>query len=170
MRSKKRKIKKRAKVETYTYEVDSTINQALNLIASRRIGGAINVKGLGFQLAYACCRTLQEFSSQNKNKKVRLEGIEDIDILKINNNEFIQLKSSINPIDAGMFWEMGVLKNYFEVYKVNQNANFRFVHNSSIANGKLSDLSNSNYTDDVVNHWRGKIENEGNNLYNAPQI
>lgn len=153
-----------ATAKPHTYAADSTINQALNLIASRRVGGALNLKGMGFQLVYACCKILQEVNSQNQNKEVRLEGIEDIDILEINHNEFIQIKSSRNPIDAGKFWEMGVLRNYFEVYKKNQNAQFRFVYNSSIASGKLKDLSKYNYSEELINHWRGKIEKDGNNL------
>jgi len=160
---RKKKIRK-AKSKSYTYGVNLTINQALNRIADQRTGGSLNVKGIGFQLIYACGKILQELNPQNTGKEIQLEGMEDLDILRIDHNEFIQVKSSSNQIDAGVFWKMGVLQNYFEVYQQNREANFRFVCNASISKGKLSDLSNSNYTDDVVNHWKGKIEKEGNDL------
>lgn len=75
-----------------------------------------------FQFIYACYRILQKFSSKDTHHSIRLEGIEDIDI--IHKNEFIQVKSSINPIDANLFCKMNVLKNYLEVYKNNSPLNF----------------------------------------------
>lgn len=158
---KKRNKKNKKKTTTSTseqnagknYSRDPAIQSALNAISERRTGGSANVKGLNFQLLYSCFRILSEFKNTSSSTGIRLEGIEDVDILDVGGNKFIQLKTSVNTINAGSFWEMGVLQNFFEVYREDDSISLLLVHDSSFAHGKLSNLP------DEFNHWKGKFEN-----------
>jgi len=126
---KKQRIKRQQSDANVTYSIDEDLNIALNNLAKKRVGGAINFRGIGFQLLYSCYTLLNELDSSNFSKSIRLEGIEDVDIITVDNNQYIQLKSSINTIDAGSFWKMGVLQNFLEAFKVNPNCNLKLVYN-----------------------------------------
>jgi len=104
-------------------------------IISNRVGGSIAIRGFNFQYLYSCYILLTELSENSISNKVRLEGIDDIDIL--HKNEYIQVKTSNNPIDSSKFWKMNILLNNLEVYAQNSNAKFKFVHNSFIAKGQV---------------------------------
>jgi len=134
--------------------------QSFASIEKNRDGGSIAIRGFNFQFLYACYQMLQELSDKNDNT-IRLEGIEDIDIL--HKNEFIQVKSSINPISASIFWNMNVLKNYLEVYKHNTDFNFRFVHNTTISNGNLKGFEKRNLNKQTLQYWIEKIKTLDNN-------
>ncbi|MDH4474110.1 MAG: hypothetical protein QE487_15995 [Fluviicola sp.] len=114
-------------------------NEDLNSLQSKRTGGAINLRGIGFQLLYACHRSLLELTEASETK-IQLEGLEDVDVVNVLGNEFVQLKTSVNPIDASGFWNMGVLKNFMDVFKLDPNAKFLLVHNAQISKGHLDDL------------------------------
>jgi hypothetical protein len=128
--------------------------QDLQKIQKKRLGGSIAIRGFHFQFLYSCYSILQELLD-NKNNSIRLEGIEDIDI--IHKNEFIQVKSSINPISSNIFWEMGVLKNYLEVYKFDYSMNFKLVHNTTIANGHLKSFEKNKFDKKSLEYWTNKI-------------
>jgi len=125
----------------------------LSEIKEIRNGGSIAIRGFNFQFLYACHQIL---SSEDYGYSIGMEGIEDIDI--IHKNEYIQVKSSINSIDSSKFWDMGVLKNYLEVYIKDSNANFSFVHNSTIKKGHLKSLEQKNYSKESLEYWQEKIE------------
>jgi len=155
-RNKPRKQKKQS--DSIVYDTNSDVNFALNAIAEKRVGGAINIQGIGFQLLYACFKILRELDETSSERYIRLEGIEDIDDIRIDDNEYIQLKSSINDVDAGTFWNMGVLQNFFEVFVVNQNSKLRLVHNFNISKGKLKQLSENNLPNETVAFWEDKFK------------
>lgn len=123
----------------------------LDVLAERRTGGAESIKGFVFQCQYATWKTLTYFTppDRSEGKCIRLEGIEDIDIGKIlttdnHFTEFIQVKSSVNPMDAGTFWgKHRILQNFAEAYIANPNpqTRFRLVHDMPFAEGFLSRLA-----------------------------
>jgi hypothetical protein len=133
-----------------------TINKDLSKILEKRTGGAIAIKGFNFQFLYACFIILDELSKENIKNSIRLEGIEDIDIC--HKNEFIQLKSSKNAIDASKFWKMDVLKNYLEVYQIKPSCHFRFVHDTTIAKGNLKALETQQLKRETLEYWNAKIQ------------
>lgn len=133
------------------------IKKSLNTLAKDRTGGKINIKGLNFQFLYACYIILDELSIENKEYEIHLEGVEDLDIK--HKNEFVQLKSSINPIDAHFFSNKNVLKNFLEVYLIDKDSKFKFVHNTNISNGNLKAIERGNLTTKVLNYWEDKIKN-----------
>ena len=112
--------------ESNRVKQNKSSKENLQIIKEKRDGGSIAIRGFNFQFLYASYQILKELS-EGDNHSISLEGIEDIDILHC--NEFIQVKSSKNPIDASIFWNMNVLKNYLEVYKADKNLNFRFLLN-----------------------------------------
>ncbi|MGV3609430.1 MAG: hypothetical protein ACO1N0_00665 [Fluviicola sp.] len=132
----------------------NTTNNNLKVIADKRTGGAINLRGIGFQLLYACYRSLLELSETSKTK-IQLEGIEDVDILGVFENEFIQLKTSINSIGASGLWNQRVLQNFMEVFKSNPDSKFSLVYNAQISKGKLDDLINRKQ--EAVDFWKQKF-------------
>lgn len=128
----------------------------LQVINDKRDGGSIAIRGFNFQFLYACYQILQELSDEDNSYSIQLEGIEDIDI--IHKNEFIQVKSSINPIDSSVFWNMNVLKNYLEVYKNDSDLNFRFVHNTIISEGNTKGFEKKKFDAKALKYWIDKIE------------
>lgn len=133
------------------------IKNSLTTLAKNRTGGEINIRGLNFQFLYACYIVLDELSIENKEYEIHLEGVEDLDIK--HKNEFVQLKSSINPIDAHFFSNKNVLKNFLEVYLIDKDSKFKFVHNTNISNGNLKAVERGSLTTTVLNYWEDKIKN-----------
>ncbi len=134
---------------------NKSLKENLQTIKEQRDGGSIAIRGFNFQFLYASYQILKELS-EGDNHSISLEGIEDIDILHC--NEFIQVKSSKNPIDASIFWNMNVLKNYLEVYKSDKNLNFRFVHNTIISNGNIKGFEKKKFDDKALKYWIDKVK------------
>jgi hypothetical protein len=114
-------------------------------LARDRSGGQYSIQGFIFQFKYSVWKLLDIFNQQNyisKSIAIQLEGIEDIDLIKINNKkpnfEHIQVKHSKNKMDASSFWESGVLQNFAEIYLKNPDSYFRIVHNMEFSQGHLS--------------------------------
>lgn len=74
------------------------VTEKLDTILQKRNGGAINFRGIHFQILYACYLILQELKKDSEAKFIQLEGIEDIDLHTSQtitiDSEYIQLKSS----------------------------------------------------------------------------
>ncbi len=136
----------------------NTSNNNLKTIAKNRTGGAINIRGVGFQLLYACYRSLIELTESSQTK-IQLEGFEDVDVLNVLESEYVQLKTSINPIDASAFWKMGVLKNFMEVFRLNPNSRFLLVHNTQVSKGYFDDLVKGK--SEVNDFWKQKFLDAG---------
>ncbi len=162
-RKKQREKKQKPAINIY-YSIDEDLNIALNDLAIKRKGGAINFRGMGFQLLYSCFTLLSELDNSNHEKLIRLEGVEDLDIIEVENNQYIQLKSSINIIDAGSFWTMGVLQNFLEAYRLNPNCRLRLVYNFKISKGNLNDLASKKITNKTIAFWKQKFEGSPLNI------
>lgn len=134
----------------------------LDSILLKRNGGTINFRGIHFQVLYACHLILQELKKDSEAKSIQLEGIEDIDLHTFQsitiNSEYIQLKSSVNKMDAGTFWGLGVLQNFLEVYEKNPDSRFKLVYNMKIADGNLSALISKKQGQPVSKFWLDKLE------------
>ena len=129
---------------------------SLNVIASKRTGGAQNIRGMEFQLFYSCFLILKHLTDETE--EIRLEGIEDIDyLLKTDGIGYIQLKTSVNVINSSSLWEMNVLQNFLEVYKIDPTSKFKFIHNTSFANGKLKALIDKDFSADKIEFWKQKF-------------
>lgn len=139
-------------------ETESKLS-SLDLLLAKRSGGAQNFSGIAYQITYSCLLALTELS---EGKKIRFEGIEDIDFFpQINHPEYIQLKSSKNAFDSHKFWELGVLQNFFEVYKLQPNSKFKLVHNTKISKGFLSEISSISIREKAIRYWKNKFLKSG---------
>ena len=137
------------------------ITERLEDILQKRKGGSANFRGVHFQVLYACYLVLEELKDVSETKSIRLEGIEDIDLhlspMFLVGNEYIQLKSSINKMDAGTFWSLGVLQNFWELYSVSPDNRFKLVYNMRIADGNLSSLIKRKGQQAIPTFWIEKL-------------
>lgn len=94
-------------------------------ILRKRFHGAVNIKGIRFQIIYSLKLALTLCEMRGPTS-IRLEGIEDADLLGLHeDNVYIQLKSSSDPWTFGRFVEP--FRNFIEVLRVDPNARFRLV-------------------------------------------
>lgn len=153
------KSKKKHKQLKQSFQLVNLL-EPLDIILAKRNGGAINIRGIHYQILYACLIILQKLH-ENSDTIIRLEGIEDLDVNtphKINDNEYVQLKTSDNKLDAGTFWNMGVLQNFLEIYKLEPHSRFRLVYNMNISDGNLDKLINNSLNDKSLEFWLNKLK------------
>lgn len=136
---------------------DRDLDDALTAVAAKRAGGAINIRGLEFQLLYATHIALTTLKPES-TASIRLEGLEDVDLHIENDSEFVQAKTSQNKLDASAFWDLGVLENFFEVYRISPSSTFRLVHNISFAEGMVDELISKQYSEKGLAYWSEKFK------------
>jgi hypothetical protein len=121
----------------------------------KHLGGSIAIRGFEFQFLYSCYSILTELTEEDLTKKIGLERLEDLDI--IHKNEYVQLKTSLNDLDASFFIKTNILKNFLDLYQYDKSANFKLVHNSNISDGNLKKLQNKSIDNKTLEHWTKKI-------------
>ena len=123
-----------------------------------RDGGQIALRGYSYQFLYSCYLIL---SSSSPNISFQLEGIEDIDYIKQENDSsditHIQLKYSVNKQNASFL--AGVLKNFLEAYLIDPARKFQLVYDFPVATGNLSKLLCSNLDEKSCAYWEHEIYN-----------
>jgi len=133
-------------------------SELLEPVLAKRIGGAVNITGIYYQVLYACWSILREL--QNSHAIIRLEGIEDLDVnnpIITDELEYTQLKSSKNKLDAYGFWDLGVLQNFIEVYHKEPRSRFKLVYNMKITDGNLKNLFDGNLNEKSKQYWFEKL-------------
>lgn len=132
----------------------------LEAIATKRLGGAINFRGISYQLLYASCRLLEMGVENSWMASVQLEGLEDIDLRGsdiVEDAEYVQIKTSQNPLDASRLWSLNVLQNFLEVHEANPKARFRLVYNMPISGGHLQHLIQKEFNPPMLAYWQSKL-------------
>ena len=121
-----------------------------------RNGGQIALQGYSYQFLYSCYLIA---SSDDDRTSFQLEGMEDIDRIEYNVDGtsllHIQLKYSTQRQDASFM--KSVLKNFLEVYLLDQNRNFKLVYDFDVATGHLSKLIAGKLDATSVEHWQNVI-------------
>jgi hypothetical protein len=134
----------------------------LEELLHKRNGGAVNFRGINYQMLYSCHLLLAQLADSNTTTTIRLEGIEDADLIRpaltLDSHNYIQLKSSENKINAADFWAMGVLQNFIPIYLADLQSTFRLVYNFKIAEGLLQELFDSRLSARAFEHWQKKIK------------
>ncbi len=75
----------------------NTLNR-LDTVLRTRCHGAYNIRGIRYQILYSILRAFDLFSGDERTVSIRLEGIEDIDLLGFSiGDEYVQVKSSNKP-------------------------------------------------------------------------
>ena len=111
-------------------------------LSASRNGGQNALKGYSYQILCSCYLIL---SSENEDASFTLEGIEDVDCIESKNTgditTHIQLKHSSNQKDASFLKD--ILKNFLEVYLLDQKRFFKLIYDFPVANGNLKKLLDS---------------------------
>jgi len=135
-----------------------SIEESLKLLSENRDGGAINIRGINFQLFYAIRTILKSYQGDNTvDTLIHPEGLEDIDIKEKSCSEHIQVKTSKNDFEASKFWSLGILQNFLEVYLIDPHSKFRIVHNSKFAKGNLSAIGAKKIDEEHIKYWKTKL-------------
>ena len=129
---------------------------AIKKLSDSRTGGQVALRGYTYQFLYSCYLILL---LANDNNIFHLEGIEDIDRIRQENGLddicHIQLKYSENRQDASFLKD--VLKNFLEVYLLDQSRSFKLVYDFNVARGNLSKLFEGNLDNTSREYWEKKI-------------
>lgn len=125
-------------------------------IALARTGGQNALTGYSYQLLYSCYLLLTELDD---NTSVRMEGVEDIDVCRLENNKkcYIQLKYSKNKKNASFL--DNILKNFLEVYMADKTCSFELVYDFEADDGNLSKLLTKELDVKSFDFWNKKIDN-----------
>ncbi|SMB88823.1 hypothetical protein SAMN00017405_0535 [Desulfonispora thiosulfatigenes DSM 11270] len=146
----KKSSKKKKKVVKPVY-------RSLSDLERSRTGGQVALSGFTYQFLYSCYLMLSE---KDESVSFTLEGLEDIDRYKCdvtsNTITHIQLKYSTQRQDASFLKD--VLKNYLEVYLLDNTHDFKLVYDFDIAKGNLNKLVNNNLDEASKKYWVGIIE------------
>lgn len=124
-----------------------------------RTGGQIALSGYSYQFLYSCYLILSEL---DYNTTFTLEGIEDIDKISCEKSEsgaitHLQLKYSMNKQDASFLKD--ILKNFLEVYLIDNNREFKLIYDFEVAKGKLSNLIEKGINNTDNDYWNQVIQN-----------
>ncbi len=99
------------------------MGKQLDTLLKTRFHGAANIRGIRYQILYSVRRAFELYSEEPKFSAIRLEGLEDIDLLGLYvGDEYVQVKSSERP------WGWSKLKepigSFLEVYRANAASRF----------------------------------------------
>jgi hypothetical protein len=135
------------------------ISQELNTIFKARWHGAINIRGIRFQILYSLLCALSLYDEENLTASLCLEGIEDLDLVGFyKKDEFIQVKSSDKP------WKWNQLKKPLEgflpVLRSDDSCNFVLAVNFSLT----SDIERLSKLRSLPSEERNRVEQKFNNL------
>jgi len=147
MARKRRKIK----------EVKNYSTTTIQELQASRNGGQIALEGFTYQSLYSCYLILSEL---NQNTVFNLERIEDIDKIEYNHSleeiTHIQIKQSTEKQDASFF--KNILKNFLEVFLLDNTRKFKLVYDFEVAKGNMSKLFNYDMDKSSFIYWKGVIE------------
>src|SRR5229473_5946129 len=99
------------------------IKQQLDSIFKARYHGAVNIRGIRYQLLYSVLRAFDLYNEENAAAAIRPEGIEDVDLLGLRVGDvYIQVKTADEP------WVWSQLKKplvgFLEEYRINPHSHF----------------------------------------------
>ena len=115
-RSKKRK--EETPHETSIKEIETLLKT--------RFHGAVNIRGIQYQILYSILRAFDLYKFQGLTGSLRLEGLEDVDLLGLRlDNEYIQAKSSQTPWNWSKLKEP--IKGFLEIQRADSQCNFLLV-------------------------------------------
>lgn len=150
------------------------IPEILNNLLKRRNGGAVNIRGIQYQTLYACSVILDKLSCKEHDYSIRLEGIEDLDFISnkiiCSDNLYIQLKSSDNSMNAGNFWNLGILQNFLKVYLIDHTSKFKLVYNMKISDGQLKNLISHKMDNRSLFFWKEKLTKHTDAVFDVPSF
>ncbi len=112
----------------------------LEHILKKRFGGAVNIKGIDFQIIYSLYKALNLYDANCKYSAIRFEGIEDVDLKGFTvDDNYIQVKTSNKPWNWAKIRDP--FKNFAEIIPETENPQFTLIFNF-ITTKKIKELEN----------------------------
>ncbi len=112
----------------------------LEHILKKRFGGAVNIKGIDFQIIYSLYKTLNLYDANCKYSAIRFEGIEDVDLKGFTvEDNYIQVKTSNKPWNWAKIRDP--LRNFVEVILESPTSKFSLIVNFPIVK-RIKELQN----------------------------
>lgn len=108
------------------------LSDQIESIFCNRYHGAVNIRGIKFQILYSILRSFDLYTNPLLNNII-LEGIEDIDVKSVQDlglkslrvsNQYIQIKTSGSNWHWSNLKQKKVIENFLEVWKVEPSAEF----------------------------------------------
>lgn len=148
-RRKKRKVQTREKAA----------RQELNVLLETRFHGAVNIRGIRYQILYSILRAFDLYAEDGKASSIRLEGIEDVDLLGLRlGDEYIQVKTSQDP------WKWNQLKKpiqgFLQVYRADPYCQFVLAVDFPLR----KDIAKLAQIESLSSEERNRVENKFRNL------
>ncbi|AEB69355.1 dsDNA nuclease domain-containing protein [Methanothrix soehngenii] len=124
---------------------EEVISSDIDAIFRARYHGAANIRGIKYQILYSVLRAFDLYADDNAYGSIRLEGIEDLDLLGLRlEDEYIQVKTSQEPWKWSQLKSYknskGPIENFLEIYRLNPNCHFVLVVNFQLK-GDLEKLA-----------------------------
>jgi len=97
---------------------NESVKLELNKVLKKRYGGAVNIRGIRYQVLYSINRAFELYNENDEIGSIRLEGIEDVDIFFGSStvDEYVQVKTSQKP--WAWYQLKDPIKNFLETYRV----------------------------------------------------
>jgi hypothetical protein len=113
------------------YEPQQTDAQHLSSLLQARFHGAVNIRGIRYQILYSLVVAMRLYEDGHAQDAVRLEGLEDIDLLGLHTaDEYIQVKTADSP------WNWAKLKQpvagFLDVLRTEAHSQFVLAVNFSL--------------------------------------
>ncbi len=99
----------------------------LDDLLSTRFKGAVNIRGIRYQLLYSLLRGFDLYNDGNHAGQLRLEGIEDVDVRLWSSEEFVQVKTADKPWNWAALKEP--IKGFLVAYRIDTASRFRLAVN-----------------------------------------
>jgi len=153
-----RKAEQKIETRTSVFKNDE-ISQDLDAIFRTRWHGAVNIRGIRYQIIYSLFRAFDLYHEENSATALRLEGIEDVDLVGFQyHNEYIQVKS------ADKSWKWSQLKDplagFLPVHRGDVNCGFVL----AVGFPLTGDIERLTQLESLSAHERARVENKFRNL------
>jgi hypothetical protein len=138
------------------------ISKDLDAIFRSRWHGAVNIRGIRYQILYSLVRAFDLYNEENETAALRLEGIEDVDFLGIRGfhyeNEYVQVKSA----DKAWKWSQlkGPLEGFLSVHRNDANCGFVL----AVGFPLTGDIEKLTQLESLLANERKRVENKFCNL------
>jgi len=108
-------------------------SKGLEALFKTRFHGAANIRGIQYQILYSVLCAFDLYKIQDEAGFLRLEGLEDIDLLGLRlGNKYIQVKSSQNPWNWSKLKEP--IKGFLDVHRSEPQCCFELITNFQLQN------------------------------------
>ncbi len=136
------------------------IKQQLDTLFKARYHGAVNIRGIRYQLLYSVLRAFDLYNEENAAAAIRPEGIEDVDLLGLRVGDvYIQVKTADEP------WVWSQLKKplvgFLEEYRINPHSHFVLAVNFPL----LKDIARLAQMELLWSQEKRRIEKNFRSLY-----